>query len=74
GPRLPRDDRDGERARYCRLMLSLFKPWRTAHDLKVDGCDWVQSFKSYKPQMKDDFVEIIENMRLTHECRDSRDD
>ncbi|KAJ7805335.1 hypothetical protein B0H14DRAFT_2256627, partial [Mycena olivaceomarginata] len=34
GPAIPRHDKSNLRARYFRLMLIFFKPWRHASDLR----------------------------------------
>ncbi|KAJ7717503.1 hypothetical protein B0H14DRAFT_2303934, partial [Mycena olivaceomarginata] len=34
GPGIPRRDKAETYARYCRLMLIFFKPWRHANDLR----------------------------------------
>lgn len=36
GPGIPRRDKPELRARYCRLMLIFFKPWRQASDLREE--------------------------------------
>ncbi|KAI9059613.1 hypothetical protein FKP32DRAFT_1579438, partial [Trametes sanguinea] len=74
GPRLPRGDREAERARYCRLMLLLFIPWRDVHDLIRPDEDWITAFERQKSAFTCEAVAIMENMQLTHECKDSRDD
>ena len=40
GPALPRRDRPELYPKYARLMLILFKPWRTEADLRGDAKDW----------------------------------
>ncbi|OSC97383.1 hypothetical protein PYCCODRAFT_1331650, partial [Trametes coccinea BRFM310] len=76
GPPIPRHDRSTELARFCRLMLILFKPWRTPSDLKSlssETDDWVAEFESYKSNLLERHISVMENMQLLHECRDSRD-
>ncbi|TDL19358.1 hypothetical protein BD410DRAFT_694019, partial [Rickenella mellea] len=74
GPGIPRRDKEEVRERYARLMLILFKPWRTASDLKESSRSWSDEFEEYKESMSDAHRRVIENMQLLHECRDSRDD
>ena len=40
GPALPRRDQTEVRARYCRLMVILFKPWRVVSDLRDANESW----------------------------------
>ncbi|KAH9851805.1 hypothetical protein C2E23DRAFT_712188, partial [Lenzites betulinus] len=74
GPRLPRGDRENTRARYCRLMIMLFVPWRDVHDLKNEGETWPDAFTRHQISMKTEHLTIMENMLLSDECKDSRDD
>ena len=74
GPALPRRDVVESRARYCRLILILFKPWRTVHDLRNDAVPWDSVFASFSAQMEATHLKVIDNMQVLHECRDSRND
>ncbi|KAJ3009702.1 hypothetical protein NUW54_g2705 [Trametes sanguinea] len=74
GPRLPRQDRENERARYSRLMTALFVPWRDVHDLKRSDEDWISALQRHKSGFSPEVLAILENMQLVHECKDSRDD
>ncbi|KAH9847117.1 hypothetical protein C2E23DRAFT_693157, partial [Lenzites betulinus] len=74
GPRLPRADREGDRARYCRLMLILFVPWRSPEDLRHENESWQDAFARHQPSFKAEHLDIMQNMRITDECKDSRDD
>jgi len=74
GPGIPRRDREETKARYCRLMLILFKPWRHSSDLRVAGQTWQDSFESFLDHCPPRFKTIMDNMQILHECRDSRDD
>ncbi|KAI0038798.1 hypothetical protein FA95DRAFT_1457456, partial [Auriscalpium vulgare] len=74
GPSIPRRDRDEVRARYCRLMLILFKPWVHAGDLRDQGQSWADAFAAFHATCSPDLISIMNNMQLLHECRDSRDD
>ena len=46
GGTLPRCDQ-GDYEYYCLTMLTLFKPWRTGHDLKLVEETWEQAFNKY---------------------------
>ena len=74
GPALPRRDQPEKRARYCRLMLILFKPWRGLADLRELGESWEATFDGFSLTMNSSHREIVGNMQVLHECRDSRDD
>ena len=73
GPSLPRCDQEEVKARYCRLMLILFKPWRHANDLRLLGQSWELAFSEFLEQLEcsSDFKTKMKNMQLLHECRDS---
>ncbi|KAA1478882.1 hypothetical protein DENSPDRAFT_788514 [Dentipellis sp. KUC8613] len=68
---LPRPDQ-GNYDDYCVTMLTLFKPWRSGHELKSEDENWEESFKdhSFTQSQK----EIMKFMNIRHECYDARDD
>ncbi|KAH7917510.1 hypothetical protein BV22DRAFT_988211, partial [Leucogyrophana mollusca] len=74
GPSIPRRDRDDVKARYSRLMLVFFKPWRTSSDLREQGQSWVNALESFLHTCPQRFIHVMKNMQIFHECRDSRDD
>lgn len=76
GPALPRRDRPALREKYCRAMLILFKPWRRPGDLIGQYATWEAAFEQFKqtPEYTPRINEILDNMQVFHECRDSRDD
>ncbi|KAJ3967154.1 hypothetical protein EV361DRAFT_774268, partial [Lentinula raphanica] len=74
GPGLPRRDRLEVYDRYCRVMLILFKPWRTLSDLRMPSETWSDAFKDFLKECPDSICKLITNMQLLHECKDSRDD
>ena len=74
GPALPRRDQPEARARYCRLMLILFKPWRVLSDLRRAGESWEDAFNVLSSTMDAGHVRVVDNMQILHECRDSRND
>ena len=71
GGTLPRCDQ-GDHEYYCSTMLTLFKPWRTGHDLKHADETWEQAFNTYifSPAQKI----LMSNFNLRYECLDARDD
>jgi hypothetical protein len=74
GCAIPRRDRKVVYARYCRLMLILFKPWRCVTDLRRDGQSWESAFEEFSSSMEVRLKNVIDNIQILHECRDSRDD
>ncbi|TFK91100.1 hypothetical protein K466DRAFT_439813, partial [Polyporus arcularius HHB13444] len=74
GPALPRYDREDQRDRHCRLMMILFSPWRTAHDLKDADESWESAYARAKVGFLAHHLAVIENMAELNLCRDSRDD
>ncbi|KDQ13898.1 hypothetical protein BOTBODRAFT_110916, partial [Botryobasidium botryosum FD-172 SS1] len=74
GPSFPRADREESRARYCRLMLILFKPWQNAADLREPGQAWPDAFDDFMGSCPERHQQIMTNMQLLHECKDSKDD
>lgn len=74
GPSLPRRDKPEQVERYCRMMLILFKPWRTVSDLKETDEGWVLAFEKFLATCPLRLRKIMDNMQVLHECKDSRDD
>ena len=73
GPALPRRDRVHLYARYCRLMLILFKPWRGVDDLRDDGQTWPSAFEAFLETCGQNIKRILNNMQVMHECKDAKD-
>ncbi|KAH7905484.1 hypothetical protein BJ138DRAFT_991661, partial [Hygrophoropsis aurantiaca] len=69
-PRLNKSAEEDER--WYRLMLILFKPWRTISDLLGDASNWKSAFESYTFSKRSMF--LMHNMNIESECRDARDD
>ena len=71
GGTLPRCDQ-GDHEYYCSTMLTLFKPWRTGHDLKSAEETWEQAFNKhiFSPAQKN----LMSNFNLRYECLDAWDD
>ncbi|KAK0229810.1 hypothetical protein EDD85DRAFT_956905 [Armillaria nabsnona] len=74
GASIPRQDQPNIYARYCRLMLLLFKLWSHANDLQADGQLWVDAFDVFQKSCSAQILKTMNNMQILHECRDSRDD
>ncbi|KAJ4464311.1 hypothetical protein C8J55DRAFT_378257, partial [Lentinula edodes] len=74
GPSLPRRDRESDWSRYCRLMLIFFKPWRSAADLRGSYISWSNAFAAFSLTCSDRVKQMMNNMQIMHECKDSRDD
>jgi hypothetical protein len=57
-------------------MLILFKPWQTAFDLRTPQDSWQTAFDNFKTSSlcSDEFKQMMNNMQLLHECKDSHDD
>jgi hypothetical protein len=73
GPVLPRRDRGLTYAKYCRLMLILFKPWRVVGDLREPNETWIQAFNRFIGTCTEDTKRILNNMQVLHECKDAKD-
>lgn len=54
------------------MPCSLFKPWRTGHDLKGDSQSWDEAFQSH--EFSDRQQQIMKNFNIKYECLDARDD
>ncbi|KAJ3836598.1 hypothetical protein F5878DRAFT_504973, partial [Lentinula raphanica] len=74
GPSIPRRDRPELYERYARLMLILFKPWRSYKDLREPLQSWSDAFNIFLQTCSGPVIECMNNMQLLHECKDSRDD
>ena len=74
GPSIPRCDRDNTKEKHARLMLILLKPWNVVTDLKPAGMSWLDAYKAFTQSCHPRLLQIIDNMQVLHECRDSRDD
>ena len=71
GGNLPRRDH-GDREFYCSTMLTLFKPWRSGFDLKLEGAMWDETF--VKHSFTSEQAQLINNFNIRYECLDARDD
>ncbi|KAI9065711.1 hypothetical protein FKP32DRAFT_1549886, partial [Trametes sanguinea] len=74
GDRIPRSDRgDEEKEAWSRMMLILFIPWRSPHDLRNRTESWTTAFERHKSRLSPTQLKIIANMNVLSECRDVRD-
>ncbi|KAG2130946.1 uncharacterized protein EDB93DRAFT_1094566, partial [Suillus bovinus] len=73
GGGIPHQDRPEDYPRYCRLMLILFKPWRSVKDLRREDQSWELSFGTFLSACDIHFKNVMNNMQILHECRDSQD-
>jgi hypothetical protein len=71
GGSLPRSDQ-GDREFYCITMLTLFKPWISGIDLKLDLQLWNDAFNEYK--FSNYFTTLMCNFNSKFECLDAKDD
>ncbi|KAF8990435.1 hypothetical protein BDQ17DRAFT_1174277, partial [Cyathus striatus] len=67
-------DHDASHERHAHLMLILFHPWRSVHDLRQQFGSWLQAFNHFHANCSEHVHKIIDNMQVLHECKDSRDD
>ena len=73
GPALPRRDSTLLYARYCCLMLILFKPWCVISDLQNPGEPWAEAFDRFVGTSSERIRHILNNMQVLHECKDAKD-
>ncbi|KAF8351776.1 hypothetical protein F5887DRAFT_870252, partial [Amanita rubescens] len=75
GRGFPHRSAPGSFERYCRLMLILFKPWRSPFDLKKKEESWPRTFTQFcdSDNMNYQHLQIINNINMLHECKESRD-
>ncbi len=71
GGSLPRRDR-GDREYYCATMLTLFKPWRSGRDLKIEEYSWDETFINHEFTSRQ--TQLMDNFNIRYECNDARDD
>ena len=72
GPAIPRRDRPELYAKYARLMLILFKPWRKEADLREDAASWPEAFDKFQKSCTEETRKVMDNMQILHECKDSK--
>ncbi|KAF8123175.1 hypothetical protein EV363DRAFT_1100513, partial [Boletus edulis] len=76
GSALPRQDREEFMARHARAMLLLFKPWRSASELR-DGTDsWTAAYNAWTADPHGTYpskCRMIDNIHALQECKDARD-
>lgn len=74
GPQIPRAHRHDTRERYCRAILTLFRPWHTFHDLCNVDETWHDALSVHSKDFLESSKQIIENIELLHECKIDRDE
>ncbi|CAF4215135.1 unnamed protein product, partial [Adineta steineri] len=74
GPQIPRHDREDNKERYSRALLTLFVPLRSVSDLCNVNENWEDALKSRQHHVSPDSWNIIENIQLLHECKKDRDE
>ncbi|KAF4618642.1 hypothetical protein D9613_009831 [Agrocybe pediades] len=57
---------------YYLTMLTLFKPWRTAKDIKGPTDTWKEAFSNYTFSERQN--DVMKFFRVRYECLDARDD
>ncbi|KAF8332954.1 hypothetical protein F5887DRAFT_823370, partial [Amanita rubescens] len=75
GGAIPRRNQINSDERFCRLMLIFFRPWRKPEDL-LNGChSWTNSYNNSVQghSFAQEHLNVINNIQLLHECKDSRD-
>ena len=74
GDKIPRNDRsDEEREEWARCVITLFIPWRTPHDLRLEDETWLDAYARQSHMISPEHQTIISNMNVLNECRDARD-
>lgn len=68
---IPRAD-VGDREYYCATIMTLFKPWRCADDIKTISDTWDSAFA--KHNFTERQQELIANFNIRYECHDAKDD
>lgn len=72
GPTIPRRDRPEIYAKYARLMLILFKPWRKEADLRRCSENWSEAFNEFLKSCTKETRKVMDNIQILHECKDSK--
>ena len=67
---MPRSDL-GDREYYCASMITLFKPWRSADDLKSITITWDEAYYNYNFTERQ--VELMYNFNIRYECYNAKD-
>ena len=62
------------RERSSRALLTLFVPWRTVSDLCNVNQKWEEALQSRQHLISTHSQNIIENIKLLHECKKDRDE
>ncbi|KAF8439961.1 hypothetical protein L210DRAFT_3352771, partial [Boletus edulis BED1] len=76
GSALPRQDREEFMARHARAMLLLFKPWRSASDLREGKDSWTSAYNAWTVDPRGTYpskCRIVDNIHALQECKDAWD-
>lgn len=73
GPQIPRKDRSDTHERYCRAILTLFRPWSKVTDLCRIDQSWADAFLEHEKDFDDATKSIINNIEALHECKSDRE-
>ncbi|KAH7906876.1 hypothetical protein BJ138DRAFT_984167, partial [Hygrophoropsis aurantiaca] len=68
-PRLHKSAEEDEE--WYRLMLILFKPWRTLEDLVGGASSWKSAYEAFS--FSEESKSVMNNMNIENECKDARD-
>jgi len=71
GSTLPRYDQ-GDCEYYCSVMLTLFKPWQSGLELKIQEQSWDDAFSTHKFSAKHQY--IMRDLNIQYKCLDAQDD
>jgi hypothetical protein len=67
GPRIPKQQSDEER--WCHYVLTLFKPWRKATDLRTIGERWSEAYERWRDsgEMQPEALRYLDNLQAMHD-------
>ena len=71
---MPTSTNTEEHAKYCRLMLLLFKPWRTIDDLRGQHSSWPLAFAEFMESCSPYVRNVLKNLDVLHECKSAQYD
>ncbi|KAJ7245932.1 hypothetical protein B0H12DRAFT_1021586, partial [Mycena haematopus] len=74
GYRIPRDNAESDKPKYCVIILTLFQPWSTVKlsPLKPLDLSWSDAFETLRQSMPPEHVRVMRNMQLLHQTRDAK--
>ena len=71
GRRLPRSDRQEDRALYCASMMMLFTPWRQVGDIQRGSDDWEDAYRMFHNDASQDIRDMISNIQQRYRAEDA---